>query len=39
MSYSGTSIERIRDTSLSSKYGLSNDLNVILTDIYKDDVL
>ena len=39
MSYPGSSIERIRDTSVSSKYGLVNDLGAILTEIYKDDVL
>lgn len=39
MGYPGTSIDRIRDTSLSSKNGFSTDLNQILTDIYKDDVM
>lgn len=39
MGYPGTSIDRIRDTSISSKNGFSTDLNQILTDIYKDDVM
>jgi hypothetical protein len=39
MGYAGTAPERIRDTSITSKNGFSTDLNQILTDIYKDDVL
>jgi hypothetical protein len=39
MSYPGSSIERIRDPSVSSKYGLVNDFGLILTEISKDDVI
>jgi len=32
-------IDRIRDTSVSSRHGLQANLTNVLTDFYKDDVL
>jgi hypothetical protein len=37
--YAGTSIDRIRDSTRHSRYGLSSDLTEVLTDIYRDDVM
>lgn len=39
MELPGTSIERIRECSLSSKQGLHNDLRTVLLEISKDDML
>ena len=39
MEYSGTSIERIRDASVSTKQGLLNDLKSVISEIFKDDIL
>ena len=36
MGYSSTSLERIRDTAVSSKHGLSVDIMTVLTELYKD---
>lgn len=39
MGLSGTMIERIRDIAMTSTSGFPTNLNMIFTEIYKDDVL
>ena len=39
MTHQSAVIDRIRDTSVSSRHGLQANLKDVLTDFYKDDVL